>query len=372
MKQNHNKIRIVITGGGSGGHIEPALAVANILLKDKNLEVFWIGEKNGSDNLKARSNINFSPISVGKVRRYASFANLTDAVKTTAGYFQSISILRRIKPDVVFSKSGYVSAPVVLAAKTCGIPIVIHESDSVLGLTNRFAIRFARKVCVGFPIKYYPSWIRTKAVYTGNPVKDINVSSEVSERVVKKYNLNGRSLVILGGSQGSVAINRMIWSKLPAYLQLFNVVHQVGINNINDAVLVKDKLSSNDRLKYHPSAYFNEEELTVILKNCTLAICRSGAGTIADLSHYKVPAILIPLPSAAGNHQRINAWYVEKIGGALLFEQLESDGNKLYNIVTELMADKHKLMNMSEEISSVNPSDASEHIAKIIRNEVRI
>ena len=373
MDRKNNKIRVVITGGGTGGHIEPAYAVASELMKSKDVEMFWIGKKDGSIEVRAQKDaIIFRPITTGKLRRYASIQNISDGVKTIVGFFQSIEILRKIKPDVVFSKSGYVSAPVVLAAKLLKIPIVIHESDIVLGLTNRLVARLAKIICCGFPIRYYPAWIRKKAIYTGNPVKEYRVSSEMTEIIGHKYNLNFKTLFILGGSQGSTAINHFIYSELSNFVKSFNVVHQVGKNNIEDAFKIKSKLTADEKLKYHPATYFSDEEMAILLSKSELAICRAGAGTMADLSHFGVPAILIPLPSAAKDHQRANAKYAERNGAIIYREQPDLTGMKLYNLVCDLASDKNKLAQLSKEISALNPKCASANIASIIRNEVRI
>jgi UDP-N-acetylglucosamine--N-acetylmuramyl-(pentapeptide) pyrophosphoryl-undecaprenol N-acetylglucosamine transferase len=373
MKQNHNKIKIVITGGGSGGHVEPALAVAKVLQNHPDVNLSWIGMIDGYANIVARdNNIDFYPIDTGKIRRYVSVDNISDILKTIGGVLQSLRILKRIKPDVVFSKSGFVSAPVVFSAKLLGIPVVIHESDIVLGLTNRLLLRMAKKLCCGFPVRYYPSWVRKIAIYTGNPIQRHNVSSEVSAKIFQKYNLKENTLLILGGSQGSAAINQLIWDELNGYVNFFNVVHQVGANNIDQAIREKNKLNLGERLLYHPVAYLSQTELAVIMGKSKLAVSRTGAGTITDLSFFKLPAILIPLPTSANDHARANARYVEKCGGAQYYEQSDLTGVKLFNTVKNIAEDKNKLHKMSIDIATVNPIKAAESVAEIILNEVKI
>jgi UDP-N-acetylglucosamine--N-acetylmuramyl-(pentapeptide) pyrophosphoryl-undecaprenol N-acetylglucosamine transferase len=373
MKSNHNKIKIVITGGGSGGHVEPALAVAQVLQKHPDVSLSWIGTADGYANIAAKeNNIDFYPIETGKIRRYISINNLSDISKTIGGVIQSLRILKQIKPDVVFSKSGFVSAPVVFSAKLLGIPVVIHESDIILGLTNRLLSRMAKKLCCGFPVRNYPNWVRKIAVYTGNPIQRHNVSGEVSAKIMQKYNLKVDTLLILGGSQGSTAINQLIWDELNGYVKCFNVVHQVGANNIEQAIREKNKLNLGERLHYHPVAYLSQVELAVIMAKSKLAVSRTGAGTITDLSFFKLPAILIPLPSSANDHGRANARYVEKCGGAQYYEQSELTGVKLFNAVLNIIEDKYKLHKMSIDVAAVNPIKAAEAVAEIILNEVRI
>lgn len=372
MDAYQNKIKVVITGGGSGGHVEPAYAVAMELIKNKDVQVFWIGEKSASTDMVAKDKlIDFHSISAGKIRRYASLTNVSDAFKTTAGFLQAMKILVKIKPDVLFSKSGFVSAPVVMAAHVLRVPIVIHESDIVPGLTSKFSARFAKRVCCGFPTKFYPNWIKGKLVYTGNPTKNYKVSASELHIISNKFNLGSKNIVIFGGSLGSTFINQLLWSNLNQFTSNFNIIHQVGRANLDQAMKTKESLSIGLRANYHPVPFLATSELAVVLSKSVLAISRSGAGTLSDLSYFKVPAVLIPLPTSASDHQRGNAKYVENLGGAIYCEQDELNCKNLFDMVRDLISDKTKLNKMSQEMFQCNPKDAAAHIAKIILGEAK-
>ncbi len=356
--------RIVVTGGGTGGHVEPVVAVIQALrLIESDVNVSWLGEASSFESKAAESlKVPFTVIKSGKLRRYVSLQNLVDPVKVGVGYVQALAALRRIQPDVVFSKAGYVSVPTLLAAATLRIPIVAHESDSVIGLSNTLAAKRAKVLCTGFPIDLYPKELHPKLHFTGNPVHLTKKQTMTMKKASELLHLTSSlpTLVVLGGSQGALAINKLIWQIAPELTKSMQIVHQVGISSLEEAKSVK--LSES----YHFAASFDAEHLSAALSLATIAVCRAGANTIADLSAHGVPTIFIPLPTASANHQKVNANYVEKKRAAIVLDQATLTHEKLQEVIEALVSDSKKRETMSAAMRLINPPDAAEKIAEIV------
>ena len=229
--------KIIMTGGGTAGHVTPNIALMPALKKE-GYEISYIGSYNGIEkNLIEAQGIPYYGISSGKLRRYFDLKNFSDPFKVANGYFQAIRLLKKIKPDVVFSKGGFVSVPVVLAAKHCHIPAIIHESDITPGLANKLAIPGATKVCCNFPetLKYLP---QEKAVLTGSPIRQELLTGDAAKALsICHFDDSGKPVIlIIGGSTGSKAINTAVRDLLPELLTRYRIIHLCGKGNLEESL----------------------------------------------------------------------------------------------------------------------------------------
>lgn len=368
-----SEVKIIIAGGGTGGHIQPSIAVIKaIRVMDPGVKFLWLGEKGGSEESAAYDlDIEFFPIRCGKLHRRFTYKNINMPFKTVVGYGQALLALRRFKPDVVFSKAGYVAVPTVFAAATLHIPVVIHESDIVMGLANRMVRRFAKAICVGFPKENYVKKYQKKIFYTGNPL----VKAVPIKRVeaAKYFNLNPEIpvLLVFGGSQGALSISRLVIEALPDLLEFTQVIHQTGVAHQEMADKAKAILPRELACGYVVKGFFDRSEMSNVLSLGDLALSRTGANAIADFSRFGIPMVMMPLPSAAKNHQALNAEFVASKGGGVLMTQASLSTEKLVSCIENLILDKKALNEMSERIRGVNLQDAAENIAKIILTQKR-
>lgn len=306
--------KIIMTGGGTAGHVTPNIALMPSL-KEAGYEISYIGSYNGIEKkLIEDRGIPYYGISSGKLRRYFAWKNFSDPFRIIKGYGQAVHLMRKIKPDVVFSKGGFVSVPVVLAAKLCNVPAIIHESDITPGLANKLAIPGARKVCCNFPetLKYLPA---DKAVLTGSPIRRELFGGDPSKAVscCNFPDHNKPVLLIIGGSLGSKAINEAIRKILPELLEHFYVIHLCGKGNLDEQL--------KGVLGYSQFEYANAE-LTDMFALADLVISRAGANSICELLALHKPNILIPLPAAASRGDQIlNARSFEKQGFSCALEE---------------------------------------------------
>ena len=349
--------KIVMTGGGTAGHVTPNLAFAP-LLKEKDYEIFYIGSYTGIEKkLVEDAGITYYGISSGKLRRYHDWKNFTDPFRVIKGFSEANQLLKHIKQDVVFSKGGFVSVPVVMAAARHHIPAIIHESDMTPGLANKLTIPFATKVCCNFPetMEFLP---KKKAVHTGSPIRE-ELFSGSRERGMKftGFTTDKPVILIMGGSIGSRFINNAVWEALDTLLADFQIVHLVGKGNINN-----DLLEKNGYKQYE----FINEQLNDIFAMTDLMISRAGANSISEILALKIPNILIPLSAAASRGDQIlNAASYEKQGfstvlteEALTSKLLISSVNDVYNRRAEIR----------EKMASSKLLDANNTILNLILN----
>lgn len=294
--------KIVLTGGGTAGHVNPNIALLPNL--KKIFEVYYIGSKNGIEkDLIQAEKIKYYGISSGKLRRYFDFKNFTDPFRVIYGYFEAMSILKKIKPDVVFSKGGFVSVPVALAAKSLNIPVVIHESDLSLGLANKICLPCAKYICCNFPetIKELKS---NKAILTGSPIRQELLCPD--KNMTKIFKDEKPVILVVGGSLGSAFINKIIRSSLDKLLKDFNILHICGKNNID-----KNLINKQGYLQYE----YVKDELKNFFDMSSIIISRAGANSISEILALKKPNILIPLSSKASRGDQIlNADSYKKSG----------------------------------------------------------
>ena len=306
--------RIVLTGGGTAGHVTPNIALLPSL-KEAGYEVFYIGSYTGIEKqLIEDLEIPYYGISSGKLRRYKSLKNLSDPFRVLKGYFQARTLMRKIKPDIVFSKGGFVSVPVVLAAGHKRIPVIIHESDMTPGLANKIAMRSATKICCNFPetIQYLP---QQKAVLTGSPIrKELLQGNKLAGLNLCHFNTEKPVILVVGGSTGAVKVNNAVRAILPELLKDFQVVHLCGKG--------KTDKSFENKEGYVQFEYISKE-MRDLFAMSDIVISRAGANAICELLALKKPNLLIPLSAnASRGDQILNANSFKKHGySAVLMEE---------------------------------------------------
>lgn len=367
-------MKILLAGGGSGGHFYPLIAVARALKdaaeqeKVVALELIFAGPDPYASELLREEEIRFLKLPAGKVRRYFSPLNLFDPIKTGWGVVKALFAIYLDLPDVIFAKGGYASFPALVAAKIFKIPLVIHESDTVPGKVSAWASRFARRIAISFPesLKYFPS---EKTALTGNPIrKEVLGGNEAEARELFKLEPELPVILVLGGSQGAQKINNAVLDILPDLLEKSQVIHQTGKNNIREVTMRADLILENAPFpkRYHPYGSLDEAMLRDASKVGTLAICRAGAGTIFELAAWGMPAILIPLPSAAQNHQRENAYAYARQGGAVIVEEQNLTSHILLSEIEKILASSERRAKMAQAAQAFSKVDAADKIAQEI------
>ena len=349
--------KIVMTGGGTAGHVTPNLALVP-LLKEKGYEIFYIGSYNGIEKkLVENAGITYYGISSGKLRRYHDWKNFTDPFRVIKGFSEANQLLKHIQPDVVFSKGGFVSVPVVMAAARQHIPATIHESDMTPGLANKLAIPFASKVCCNFPetMQYLPDG---KAVHTGSPIrKELFSGNREAGLAFTGFSADKPVILIMGGSIGSRFINNAVWSSLDTLLEKFQIVHLVGKGNINNDLV--------GRAGYQQYEFISEQ-LNDIFAMTDLMISRAGANSISEILALKIPNILIPLSAAASRGDQIlNAESYKKQGFSTVLQEEELTGELLVSSVEDVYARRDEI---KEKMASSKLLDANSTILDLILN----
>ena len=353
------KRKIVLTGGGSAGHVTPNIALIPAL-KKAGFEIYYIGSYNGIEKkLIEDYNIPYFGISTGKLRRYFDPKNFSDPFRVLKGFSESRSLLKKIKPDIVFSKGGYVSVPVVRAAGALKIPYIVHESDMTPGLANKLSMTGARKICCNFPetMRLLPA---DKAVLTGTPIREeLGKGSREVGKQLCGFTDDKPVLMIIGGSLGAQSVNETVRFALPRLLPQFNVVHLCG----------KEKM---DNLKLSVPGYkqfeYVKNELKDIFAMADIVVSRAGANSICELLALKKPNILIPLSTKASRgDQMLNARSFEQQGFSMVIDNDELDEDILVETIEELYNDREKYV---EAMKNSNLHSATDTIISIINDEI--
>lgn len=340
--------KIILTGGGTAGHVTPNIALLP-RLKELGYEIYYIGSYNGMEkDLIKQQKIPYYGISSGKLRRYFDIKNFSDPLKVLKGYAQARSLMRKLKPDIVFSKGGFVSVPVILAAKHAKIPAIIHESDMTPGLANKIAIPAASRVCCNFPetLKHLPEG---KAVLSGSPIRSELLSgSKEKARTYTGLTSEKPVILIVGGSSGSKAINDTIRKLLPKLLPDYQVIHLCGKGNLD--------ASLNNTEGYVQYEYANEE-LADMFALADLVISRAGANSICELLALHKPNILIPLSrNASRGDQILNANSFKNQGFSYVIEEEDLSEKTLLSAVNEVLEKKDtyiSAMKSSQQMDAV-------------------
>ncbi len=337
--------KIVLTGGGTAGHVTPNIALLPFL-KNEGYDAYYIGSYNGIEKrLIEDFDVPYYGISTGKFRRYFDLKNFSDPFRVMKGYSQALKILKELKPDIVFSKGGFVSVPVIRAAASLKIPCIIHESDMTPGLANKLCIPVATKVCCNFPetIKYVPSG---KAILTGSPIRsELTTGSKLAALELCGFTANKPVVMVIGGSQGAASVNIMVREALPKLLNDFQVVHICG----------KDKV---DNLMLNIPGYKQFEYLKTDLKDvfamADVVVSRAGANAICELLALKKPNLLIPLQVGSRGDQILNARSFEEQGFSMVVREDYIDCDILVDKINELYQNRQIYIDKMCESNQLN------------------
>lgn len=365
---------VVIAGGGTGGHTSPGLAVA-AALGARGITCGWIGSHTGIEARRVpAAGLPFYAIPTGKLRRAWAWQNVVDlAVNVPAGLVRSRQLVSRLRPRVVFGTGGFVALPVVIAAATARVPVVIHEQTAVPGLANRVAARVARRIAITYEAaaRWFPA---DRVVLTGNPLREeLRTGSRAG--AIARFGLDPALplVYVTGGAQGAHRINRIVGAGLPGLLEHAQVIHQCGDNPATgDRAWLETQraaLPAPRARRYHVLAYL-AAELPDVYAATALVIGRSGAGTLNECCHLGVPALYIPLPGTRGDEQTANARLVERAGGAAVLPQSGLTPETLVERVRALLADPTTLKTMGERARALAIPDAADRLADVIASFV--
>jgi len=321
---------ILLTGGGTAGHILPIIAITESLKTNHRVNLLYVGAKNGlEEEIALKNGLKFKSILVGKWRNYFSFQNFIDIFKTGIGLIQTFFIFINFRPNIVLAKGGFVTIPTVFWAKLFHIPVVIHESDVVMGKANRLASNYASRICVGFPIKYYNNVPTEKLIYTGTPI-----NKDFLKPIDSQTDQGRKKILITGGSQGATRINEIADQIMMRLLEKYEIWHLVGVKNVEK---FKNREYSNNQY-YH--FYGFTDKMSEIMSQVDLVISRSSANTLTEISALSKPSILLPLSSAAQDHQTANAKVFEENSAAIVLSENSLTSDSLLSIINHLIEDK--------------------------------
>lgn len=341
--------RIILTGGGTAGHVTPNIALLP-RLKELNYDIHYIGSYHGIEKeLIEQFDIPYHGISSGKLRRYFSLKNFTDPFRIVKGLAEADKLIKTLKPDVIFSKGGFVSVPVVMAGKRRHVPTIIHESDMTPGLANKLSIPSATKVCCNFPetLEHLP---KDKAVLTGSPIRQELLSgNKVAALDFCGFTSDKPVVLVIGGSLGSVAVNNAVRAILPELLKDFQLIHLCGKGKVDESL--KD-------LKGYVQFEYVQNELKDMFALTDVIISRAGANAICEIAALRKPNLLIPLSaSASRGDQILNALSFERQGFSIVIEEEELTNDKLLSSIRNLYDNREtyiKAMGQSGQQNSID------------------
>lgn len=364
-------MKILLTGGGSGGHFYPLIAIAESLnelaLEEKiiNLKLYYMSDKPYDKRMLFENGITYVQIPAGKMRLYFSIRNFFDLFATATGAFFGLVSMFFIYPDVVISKGGYAAFPAVFAAKLLRIPVIVHESDSAPGRLNLWTAKFAKKVAVSWPeaAEQFP---KDKTAVTGQPIrKEILHGESHGAHEFFKLTSDLPVIFIIGGSQGADIVNNTIIDILPELLSKYQIIHQTGPLLI-DSVVSRSKLileNNPNAVRYQPTAYLNNLATRMAAGIATLVISRAGSA-IFEIASWGIPSIIIPITNSNGDHQRKNAYNYAREGACEVIEESNLTPHVLVAEIEKLMANTDRLAIMKESALAFADPNASKKIAK--------
>ena len=341
--------RIILTGGGTAGHVTPNIALLP-RLKELGYDIQYIGSYNGMEKgLIEPLGIPYHGISSGKLRRYFSLQNFTDPFRVLKGFGKAKKLIKELQPDVIFSKGGFVTVPVVMAGKKCKVPTIIHESDMTPGLANKISIPAATKICCNFPetLEHLP---KEKAVFTGSPIRQELLTGN-ADAALKFCGLSAGKPVILiiGGSLGSVVVNNAVREILPDLLKDFHVIHLCGKGKVDDSL---------KSLEGYVQFEYIKSELKDLFSLADVVISRAGANAICELLALHKPNLLIPLSAnASRGDQILNARSFERQGFSKVLEEEELNKSTLLDSLQTLFRDKESYIKAMQQSNQQNSID---------------
>lgn len=333
-------------------------------------------------NLLDQSGVDYKVISAGKYRRYGrgkvaelldvptQWQNFKDSGKIVRGYLQARKIINTFQPDIVFVKGGYVGVPVGYAAAKAKVPLVLHESDVVMGQANRFLSKYAQKIAVGFPIDAYAEELKDKLVFTGNPVRSDFVKNAAKVQRREPLNKQKPNIFLFAGSQGAADLNRLVWENIELITKSCNLLHVTGEQGIEQARVVRHRLPQELQGNYEVHSFLKSEMVQACLW-ADVVIARGGMNSFAEIAALSKPAIIVPLPSSTNNHQLKNAQYLARAGAIRLMPQHELTGMRLMNEIGQIIENDEAREYLQATIHKFYQPEATSHIAQLISSVVK-
>ncbi len=365
-------MKIVFTGGGTGGHFYPIIAVAervNQAIDKEHIiksELYYFSDSPYDKEMLVQNNMRYEGVNSGKMRTYFSVQNFFDIFKILFGTINAIYKMFSIYPDVVFGKGGYASFPAIVAARILRIPVVIHESDSAPGRVNKWAGHFAKRIAVSFPeaMDYFPE--KTVA-WTGQPIRMAIEHAGVKKEALEYFKLeeNIPVIFILGGSQGAELINNTILDALPRLVKKYQIIHQTGIKNFKNVSGQAEVVLANNneqKIRYMPIAFLSSLQIKMAAGAATIIISRAGS-TLFEIASWGVPSILIPFTNSNADHSRKNAFSYARAGACSVIEEANMTANILYSELERVLGDKEGYEQMKKDAKAFNKPGAAEKIA---------
>lgn len=363
-------MRILFTGGGTGGHFFPVIAVARELKRIAeeerilDIELYYLGPDQSMRESLLREDIVSDSIFAGKIRRYFSLQSIVDAASVIVGVLQCLWKLFVIMPDAIFSKGGFVSFPVLLVARLYRIPVMIHESDARPGIVNQWSSHFARRIAVSFPgaVSYFPS---QKTAVVGNPIRTRLIGGVAGEAKDQLGIFSEKPVIfVVGGSLGAAPLNQMVLQGLPQFLKEFEIIHQTGQTNFADiSEQASVLLTSETKPRYHVFPFLDESRMRQAYAAADIIVARAGS-MIFEIAAAGKPALLIPLPHAAQDHQRENAYEYARSGAAIVVEEANATPNLVLHTLLRLIESPESLKRMSSAAKAFARTDSAKVIAR--------
>ncbi|WP_033829304.1 undecaprenyldiphospho-muramoylpentapeptide beta-N-acetylglucosaminyltransferase [Bacillus andreraoultii] len=363
-------MRIVISGGGTGGHIYPAIAfIKNVMAKDPTTEVLYIGTENGLEsNIVPRNHIPFETIEITGFKRKLSFDNVKTIIRFLKGVSRSKKILKKFNPDIVIGTGGYVCGPVVYAAHQLKIPSIIHEQNSIPGLTNKFLSKYVTKIAISFEEakEYFP---KEKVVMTGNPrATEVLGNDGIKGKQSVGLSLTKKTVLIFGGSRGARPINEAVLSILDDFAnrdyQILYITGEVHFEAVKKEV---ERAGNPNNVVIVPFLHNMPE----VLAGVDLIVSRAGATSIAEFTSLGIPSILIPSPYVTNNHQEKNARSLERNEAAIVILEKDLVGGKLLHAIDEILFDQNKLQTMHLNAKKIGIQNASDRLYQLCLDAIK-
>ncbi len=370
-------MKLVLTGGGTGGHFYPLIAVVEAIediCKERRLvepQYFYIGPEPFDSRALLEHDIQYIKAPAGKMPRDSRVPNPLNMLRAWLGVIKSFFTLFSLFPDVIFSTGGYAAFPTLAAARLLGIPVIIYDADATPGRVSLWAAKFAKWIAVAHPdaANAFPEKTRKKIARTGHPIRtEIEKRSPEGGHEFLKLDPSVPTILILGGSQGAQAINNVLMDALPQLVSSYNIVHQAGAANLADATGLASVVLKNNQYaeRYRAFGLLNALALKMSAGISSLVVARAGSGTIFEISSWGIPAILVPIPEDISHDQTENAYSYARAGAALVVEQKNLTQHLLLAEIERLMGDEMVRKRMSEAALAFARPGAGRKIAEVI------
>lgn len=366
------KNKILLVGGGTGGHVVPVYNLYQFLRKSElDLQIYIVGSGSAIEKDFFAGSPDYIILKTGKFRRYLILENIWQLILFIAGLLQALLLLLKIRPKIIFSKGGYVSLPIVFWARILRIPYFVHESDAIMGRANKFGAVGALKVFTGFPVSNYKFIKKDKLQFSGQILGQNFVPDTSFD-----FGFSNKNPVILvtGGSLGALNINRKLFGALPQLLPEYNVIHQTGAKGFVEAIEVRARLAENMKRSYFIADFLpavdSDDKKSAAMNLADIVIARAGATTIAEIAERKKPMILVPYPYASGDHQARNADILRKAKACEMITDRELSPDSLVGAINKIFGDKKNMHQMAKSAKHFFPEDALKIIGEEIIKEV--